>query len=588
MSVAWQFYISTVLIYLGVDVIACWGLNLQFGVAGLVNFAFIIFQAAGAYTAAVLTLGPAQPASQGGFQQYVGGAHWPFPLPILAAGLVGGLLAALVGGFTVRRLRSDYEAMVMLVVSLIATSVATNQVGLVNGPNGLALVPKPLSTLVNLSPVDYQWLFVGITAAICVCVYWLVHIVTSSPLGRTLRAVRDNEQAAAALGKNVTGLRMLAFILGGVIAGISGAVLVMFISAWSPGSWLYPETFVYFTAVIVGGVRQQPGRHGRRAARTCRLPRGHTIPASVRPAGAHRRPAVDRRRCARPRLLVVLAPWRDSRAAAALPGGRQGRGARGDREVSDLSAPVLAVQDLHREFGGVHAVNGASFTVPPGRITGLIGPNGAGKSTALNIIAGALKPSAGTVSYRGKDITGLPSYKVARRGIIRTFQLSSEFAALTVLENLLVAAPAQRGEALWQAALGKRYWRPQERAMVERARQLMARFDMSAKEDEYAGNLSGGQKRLLELMRGLMTDPALLLLDEPMAGVNPSLARRIEQHLADLVGEGLTMLMIEHELAVVERLCDPVVVMAQGRVISQGTMADVRSDQEVLDAYLIG
>ena len=170
MSVAWQFYISTVLIYLGVDVIACWGLNLQFGVAGLVNFAFIIFQAAGAYTAAVLTLGPAEPASQGGFQPYVGGAHLPFPLPILAAGLVGGLLAALVSGVTVRRLRSDYEAMVMLVVSLIATSVATNQVGLVNGPNGLALVPKPLSTLVNLSPIDYQWLFVGITApSACAC-----------------------------------------------------------------------------------------------------------------------------------------------------------------------------------------------------------------------------------------------------------------------------------------------------------------------------------------------------------------------------------------------------------------------------------
>ncbi|HLQ53807.1 MAG TPA: branched-chain amino acid ABC transporter permease [Streptosporangiaceae bacterium] len=250
MSVAWQFYISTVLVYLGVDVIACWGLNLQFGVAGLVNFAYIIFQAAGAYTAAVLTLGP---AAKGGFQQYVGGAHWPFPLPILAAGVVGGLLAALVGGFAIRRLRSDYEAMVMLVVSLIATSVATNQSGLVNGSNGLALVPKPLATMVNLSPVGYQWLFVGITAAICLCVYWLVHIVTSSPLGRTLRAVRDNEQAAAALGKNVTGLRMLAFVLGGVIAGVSGAVLVEFISAWSPGSWLYPETFVYFTAVIVGG-----------------------------------------------------------------------------------------------------------------------------------------------------------------------------------------------------------------------------------------------------------------------------------------------------------------------------------------------
>jgi branched-chain amino acid transport system permease protein len=256
--------------------------------------------------------------------------------------------------------------------------------------------------------------------------------------------------------------------------------------------------------------------------------------------------------------------------------------------MNETADTLLTVTDLHRQFGGVHAVNGASFQVPPGQITGLIGPNGAGKSTALNVIAGALKPTAGKISYRDQDITGLPAYKVARRGIIRTFQISSEFAALTVLENLLVAAPSQRGEALWQAALGKRYWRPQERAMVQRARRLLARFDMSAKEDEYAGNLSGGQKRLLELMRGLMADPALLLLDEPMAGVNPSLARRIEQHLLDLRGEGLTMLMIEHELAVVERLCDPVIVMAQGRVISQGTMAEVRTDREVLDAYLIG
>jgi ABC-type branched-subunit amino acid transport system ATPase component len=256
--------------------------------------------------------------------------------------------------------------------------------------------------------------------------------------------------------------------------------------------------------------------------------------------------------------------------------------------MSQPADAMLVVRDLHRQFGGVHAVNGASFTVPSGRITGLIGPNGAGKSTVLNIIAGALRPDAGTIHYRGHSIAGLPSYKVARHGIIRTFQVASEFPALTVLENLLVAVPAQRGETLPQAALGKRYWKPQERANVELARQLLARFEMSAKEDEYAGNLSGGQKRLLELMRGLMARPALLLLDEPMAGVNPSLARRIEQHLLDLSDEGLSMLMVEHELAVVERLCDPVIVMAQGRVISQGTMADVRADQGVLDAYLIG
>ncbi len=195
MSLAWQFYISTVLIYVGIDIMACWALNLQLGVGGVLNFAFIVFQAAGAYTAAVVTLGP---ATRGGFQQYVGGVHWPFPLPILAAAVVGALLALVIGAFSLRRLRSDYQAIVMLVVSLIATLVATNDVGLVNGPNGLSLVPKPLSSVLGLSPygVQYQWVFVGITAAACLVVYWFVHRITSAPLGRTLRAVRDTRSGS--------------------------------------------------------------------------------------------------------------------------------------------------------------------------------------------------------------------------------------------------------------------------------------------------------------------------------------------------------------------------------------------------------
>ncbi|MGH7642930.1 MAG: branched-chain amino acid ABC transporter permease [Candidatus Dormibacteria bacterium] len=250
MSSAWQFYISSVLIYLGVDIMACWGLNIQFGYAGLVNFSFIVFQAAGAYTAAVLTLG--HPGSSD-IQQYLGGNHLPFPLPILAAGIVGAVLATLVGAIGLRRLRSDYEAMVMLVVSLIATSVATNQTNLVNGADGLDLVPKPLAGVLHLSALPYQWFYVGLTAAICVLTYLFVRLITGSPLGRSLRAMRENERSAAALGRNTTGLRMLAFVIGGGIAGVSGAMLVMFISAWSPGSWLYPETFVYFTALIVGG-----------------------------------------------------------------------------------------------------------------------------------------------------------------------------------------------------------------------------------------------------------------------------------------------------------------------------------------------
>ncbi|MGH7608849.1 MAG: ABC transporter ATP-binding protein [Candidatus Dormibacteria bacterium] len=249
---------------------------------------------------------------------------------------------------------------------------------------------------------------------------------------------------------------------------------------------------------------------------------------------------------------------------------------------------LLAVQGLEQTFGGVRAVAGVSFEVGAGRITGLIGPNGAGKSTTLDMIAGATRPSAGRVSFKGRDITALAAYQRARLGIARTFQASSEFSRLTVLENLLVAAPRLRGERLRGALLGKWYWRSEEMEVVERARALLERFELADKEDEYAGNLSGGQKRLLEIMRGLMAAPEILLLDEPMAGVNPSLARRIEGYLQELRDQGLTMIMVEHELATVERLCHPVIVMAEGRVLRQGSMAELRRQREVLDAYLIG
>jgi branched-chain amino acid transport system ATP-binding protein len=250
--------------------------------------------------------------------------------------------------------------------------------------------------------------------------------------------------------------------------------------------------------------------------------------------------------------------------------------------------PILSVSEVRRDFGGLRAVDGASFKALPGRITGLIGPNGAGKSTLIGIIGGQIKPTAGSITFDGQDITGLAPHRIARRGLVRTFQLSAEFTKLTVLENLLVAVPNQKGESLLGAELSRLYWGRTEAANVDAARDVLDRFAMTPKENELAGNLSGGQKRLLEIMRALMTKPKMLLLDEPFAGVNPTLAREIEQYLLDLRAEGLSMIMVEHELAVVERLCDPVVVMAQGKVISEGSMRDVTARQEVLDAYLVG
>jgi branched-chain amino acid transport system permease protein len=210
----------------------------------------------GAYAAAVVSLGPDSPDN---FQHYMFGASWPFPLPILAGGAAAGVLSLVVGVISLRRLRSDYQAMVMLVLSLIATLVASNWTGLVNGPAGLATVPQPLFDQLNLPQLDYQWVYVGWTFFLTVLTFLFVRGITSSPLGRTLRAMRDNERAAAALGKSVIRLRLLIFVVGGVIAGMSGAVFVEFIQAWSPGSWLYPETFVFLAAILVGGAANNWG-----------------------------------------------------------------------------------------------------------------------------------------------------------------------------------------------------------------------------------------------------------------------------------------------------------------------------------------
>jgi neutral amino acid transport system ATP-binding protein len=263
-------------------------------------------------------------------------------------------------------------------------------------------------------------------------------------------------------------------------------------------------------------------------------------------------------------------------------------GATDESDPEPADSRILEVRDLRIDFGGVHAVNGASFGVPRGVVTGLIGPNGAGKSTALKLIVGALHPTGGAVILDGQDITGWPPDKIARHGVIRTFQHSSEFPRLTVMENLLVAAPDQRGVTFLGSLGGKRSWRANQTEIVDRARELLAEFQMHHAIDEYAGRLSGGQKRLVEIMRALMAQPKLLLLDEPLAGVNPTLRLTIERHLLRLRETGLTMVMIEHELATIERCCDSVIVMAQGRVLAEGTMGELREHPEVIDAYLAG
>ncbi|HEX3388756.1 MAG TPA: ATP-binding cassette domain-containing protein, partial [Streptosporangiaceae bacterium] len=274
-----------------------------------------------------------------------------------------------------------------------------------------------------------------------------------------------------------------------------------------------------------------------------------------------------------------------------------GVGAEGERAASasgaaSLRSPgsevVIEAVDVVREFGGVRAVDGVSFQVRRGTLTGLIGPNGAGKSTLLAMLAGTLPVTSGKILYEGRDITRVAAYRRARVGLVRTFQLASEFKRLTVMENLLSAVRGNRGDTFRGSLLGKRYWQGDETAAIVRADAILQRFGLEQFANHYAGELSGGQRRLVEIMRALMTEPTALLLDEPMAGVHPNLARRIGNELVALCEEGMTILMVEHELAIMDEFCDPVVVMAEGAVLAEGTMAQLRQRSEVVEAYLVG
>jgi ABC-type branched-subunit amino acid transport system ATPase component len=233
------------------------------------------------------------------------------------------------------------------------------------------------------------------------------------------------------------------------------------------------------------------------------------------------------------------------------------------------------------------AVDGVSLSVSPGEIVAIVGPNGAGKSTLVEVISGGLRPAGGTVLFDGA-VTHKPAYQVARLGLTRTYQLPTEFRRMTVLENLLVGVPGQRGAKLRYALAGRRTWGQQETELRAQARGLLANLGLADWEDAYAGSLSGGQRRILEIARALMTEPKLLVLDEPTAGVTPSIIAQIESFVAALRARGLTFLIIEHELGFVERQADRVVVMAAGRVVADGTMAQIRLSPEVIDAYLVG
>jgi len=247
--------------------------------------------------------------------------------------------------------------------------------------------------------------------------------------------------------------------------------------------------------------------------------------------------------------------------------------------------PILTGSGISRTFGGLTAVDVATFEVQRGAITALIGPNGAGKTTFFNLLTGFDRPQGGEWSFNGAALASVPAYKVARLGMVRTFQLTKVLAKLTVIENMRLGATGQRGERFW-AAMFSGLWKPQEAEITARADELLARFQLDTKREDFAGSLSGGQRKLLEMARALMVDPELIMLDEPMAGVNPALKQSLLGHVKSLRDEGRSVLFVEHDMDMVRDISDWVIVMAQGKIIAEGKPDSVMSDQRVIDAYL--
>ena len=247
--------------------------------------------------------------------------------------------------------------------------------------------------------------------------------------------------------------------------------------------------------------------------------------------------------------------------------------------------PIVTINGVSRRFGGLTAVDVEHLEIPRGAITALIGPNGAGKTTLFNLLTGFDKPDTGSWSFEGKSLAGIPAFKVAQMGQVRTFQLTKALSLLTVLENMKLGSKEQRGEKLLYSIFPF-LWKAKEVEIEAKAMELLKRFKLDTKKDDFAASLSGGQRKLLEMARALMTDPVLVMLDEPMAGVNPALTQSLLEHVLGLKKEGMTVLFVEHDMHMVRHIADWVVVMAEGKVVAEGPPDQVMKNPAVIDAYL--
>jgi branched-chain amino acid transport system permease protein len=596
-------YLFRVLDQAGIYVLLALGLNVVVGYAGLLDLGYVAFYAIGAYSYALL----ASPQL---------GLHVPFWLVLPVAPFLAALFGVLLGAPTLR-LRGDYLAIVTLGFGEVIRILLNNLDAITNGPRGVInidpatldvtrlpaksvetarlLLYPPLPDLLHAlpltlsSPVQYYYLIL----ALCVLAVFFSHRLEGSRVGRAWAAIREDEDAAQTMGINKTTTKLLAFAMGASTAGFSGVIFSGLQGFVSPESFILLESITILAMIVLGGMGSIPGvvlgaiilvvvPEVLREYAQYRLTifgLGLSLMMLVRPEGlwpvrvrgpvapGSRPDALDApTECGTPRAAILPGP-----APAAAGAAREG---------------FLAVDDVSKSFGGLRAVNHVSFAVDRGQLVAVIGPNGAGKTTLFNLITGVFPVTSGTIRFAGREVQGLPPHQVTALGVARTYQNIRLFRGMTVLDNVLVGAHCRTAAGVVDAMLRTRRATREEGEGRERAWALLDFFGIRKYEAQLAMNLPYGDQRRLEIARALATRPALLLLDEPAAGMNPAESLELIALIRRIRDLGVTIVLVEHDMKVVMQVSESIVVLDHGEKIAEGPPAQIQRDARVIEAYL--